>query len=169
MDDKQTYNAKSVYERLGISSSSLRKWCIRLEEQGYNFTRDIHNNRIFHLKDVQFLEQFKVLVQDNGLSQDHAIHVMLNPTDPNISTITGIENAVSVTEQREQNASITVIEEKINVIGQVFSGVTVELNQQSQEIAALREEINQLRLTIAAGQEQKEEPGWISRFLRKFK
>jgi archaellum component FlaC len=94
---------------------------------------------------------------------------MLNPTDPNISSITGLENAVSVTEQREQNASIAVIEEKINVIGQVFSGVTVELNQQSQEIAALREEINQLRLTITAAQEPKQEPGWIARFLRKFK
>ncbi|MDA2384618.1 hypothetical protein PDN41_23235 [Bacillus cereus] len=59
----QTYWGSEVAKNLGIGLSTLRKYCLVLEEAGYPFERGNNNSRIFYHKDVatiERLDQFNV-------------------------------------------------------------------------------------------------------------
>ncbi|PGK02248.1 hypothetical protein CN895_31200, partial [Bacillus cereus] len=53
----QTYWGSEVAKNLGIGSSTLRKYCLSLEEVGYHFERGNNNSRIFYHKDVAIIER----------------------------------------------------------------------------------------------------------------
>lgn len=77
MDGTETpYSSKEVVDRIKIGDSTLRKWCLALEEQEYNFIRTDQNKRLFSEKDIFVLSQFKVLVQDKHLSINNAAAVI---------------------------------------------------------------------------------------------
>lgn len=46
----QTYWGSEVAKNLGIGSSTLRKYCLALEEVGYPFERGSNNSRIFIIR-----------------------------------------------------------------------------------------------------------------------
>lgn len=59
-----TYNANEVADVLKTSNSTLRKWCLALEESGYSFTRGGNNSRLLNDQDVIVLKRMKHMVQD---------------------------------------------------------------------------------------------------------
>lgn len=65
---ERAFWAKEVAETLGISESTLRKYCLILEKSGYKFLRGDNNRRAFRKKDVEVLKQFKALA-DQGKNQ----------------------------------------------------------------------------------------------------
>lgn len=70
------YSTKEVVANLSIGDSTLRKWCLALEEQNYNFIRTDQNKRLFTDKDLLVLTQFRVLVQDKNMSINNAAAVV---------------------------------------------------------------------------------------------
>jgi hypothetical protein len=58
-----TYWNKDVSASLELGDSTLRKWCIELEKNGYVFLKDDHNNRAFTEHDIIALRTFKEQVQ----------------------------------------------------------------------------------------------------------
>lgn len=70
------YSSKEITANLDIGDSTLRKWCLALEEQNYNFIRTDQNKRLFTEKDLFVLTQFKHLVQDKNLSINNAATVI---------------------------------------------------------------------------------------------
>src|SRR5690554_8085403 len=44
-NDKKPYWSKEIADMLGIGTSTLRKWCLILERNGYRFLRDEHDRR----------------------------------------------------------------------------------------------------------------------------
>lgn len=69
-------SSKEIVENLGIGDSTLRKWCLSLEERNYTFVRTDQNKRMFTDKDLFVLSQFKILVQDKNLSINNAAAVI---------------------------------------------------------------------------------------------
>lgn len=67
---------KEVSHFLGIGDSTMRKWCLALEERGYNFMRTDQNKRLFSEKDQFVLGKFKVLVKDKNLSINNAAEIL---------------------------------------------------------------------------------------------
>lgn len=66
------YTPKELKLLLDIADSSLRKWCLALEEQGYLFDRTDNNKRVFTDKDLIVLKQFRHLVQVDFMSLQNA-------------------------------------------------------------------------------------------------
>lgn len=62
------YSTKEIITNLNIGESTLRKWCLALEEQNYSFIRTDQNKRLFTSKDLLVLAQFKMLVQEKNMS-----------------------------------------------------------------------------------------------------
>ncbi|MBN6890047.1 DNA-binding transcriptional MerR regulator [Cytobacillus horneckiae] len=86
------YSSKEVIDKLKIGDSTLRKWCLALEEQNYNFIRTDQNKRLFSEKDVYVLSQFKTLVQDKHLSINTTAEIIAEKyTDDAFSSETQIE------------------------------------------------------------------------------
>ena len=69
-------SSKEVIEQIEIADSTLRKWCLALEEQNYNFVRTAQNKRMFSERDLFVLSQFKVLVQTKNLSISNAAEII---------------------------------------------------------------------------------------------
>jgi DNA-binding transcriptional MerR regulator len=70
------YTSKEIIARLSIGDSTLRKWCLALEEQNYNFIRTEQNKRMFTEKDSYVLTQFKHLVKDKNMSISNAAAIV---------------------------------------------------------------------------------------------
>jgi len=56
------FGTKEVSEMLKVGDSTLRKWCIALEKEGYTFTKGVRNSRAFIKKDIVVLEDIKLLL-----------------------------------------------------------------------------------------------------------
>jgi DNA-binding transcriptional MerR regulator len=77
LDNVTFYSSKEMTAVLGIADSSLRKWCLALEEQQYYFfSRTDNNRRLFTDRDRIVLKKFRELVQVQSMSiQNSAIIV----------------------------------------------------------------------------------------------
>ena len=61
---------------LDVGDSTLRKWCIALEEEGYLFSRTDNNKRVFFERDLVVLRHFQKLVQVQNLSMQNAARIV---------------------------------------------------------------------------------------------
>ncbi|RAN79642.1 DUF3967 domain-containing protein [Bacillus sp. SRB_331] len=96
---RMAYWGKDVANRLGIGRSTLTKWCLALENQGYSFVRGENNSRAFIEQDIFVLQHMKELVQAKNLTLDTAVNVILSRFDFDRRT-DGVreENTLSKTE-----------------------------------------------------------------------
>lgn len=93
-------SAKEIIEQIDIADSTLRKWCLALEEQNYNFVRTAQNKRMFSEKDLFVLSQFKVLVQTKNLSISNAAEIIASKYsgDVLLPNETEVEQAAALVE-----------------------------------------------------------------------
>jgi hypothetical protein len=70
------YSPKEIAGMLNIGDSTLRKWCIALEEHGYMFTRTDNKRRMFFDKDIIVLKHLRELVQVQYMSLENATKIV---------------------------------------------------------------------------------------------
>lgn len=74
---EKAYWANQVADSLNISTSTLRKYCLILEEAGYKFLRGDNQRRAFTQKDIRTLRMFQEIAQNkNTTLEDAAKHVL---------------------------------------------------------------------------------------------
>jgi len=79
---ERTYTGKEVARKLGIGASTLRKWSLLLEQQGYWFVRDSQNRREYRQIDVTALERFYRLTKDQLFPQEEAALMIASQHSP---------------------------------------------------------------------------------------
>jgi len=79
---ERTYTGKEVARKLGIGASTLRKWSLLLEQQGYWFVRDSQNRREYRQIDVAALERFYRLTKDQLFPQEEAALMIASQHSP---------------------------------------------------------------------------------------
>lgn len=141
INNEVTYWNKEVSEQLQVGDSTLRKWCMELEENGYIFLRDDSNNRAFTDHDLIALRKFKDLVQHRQKTKkDAAISVvsMFNRQDERYGTSSvqppnnNDETALSVQSMRSHLALIQ--DEKLEMILSQQEAMIELINQQKKFI-----------------------------------
>lgn len=65
-----------VSKLLGISSSTLRKYCLLLEQHGIEFKRNANNSRIYDEKGVIALQKLITLIGNGDMSVEQAATVV---------------------------------------------------------------------------------------------
>jgi DNA-binding transcriptional MerR regulator len=85
---------KQVYVKLGIGDSTLRKWCLALEQNHIYFSRTDNNRRIFFEKDLELLRQFRNLVQVQNFSIENAAIVVASKKKEEASAEENSKNGV---------------------------------------------------------------------------
>jgi hypothetical protein len=75
---EKAYLPKEVSITLDIGDSSLRKWCLALEKNGYKFTRNDHKQRIFVENDLVVLRHFQNLVKHHNMLLDNAAKLVVD-------------------------------------------------------------------------------------------
>lgn len=70
-DQVKVYWSKDIAAQLEISTSTLRKWSLALEREGYTVIRDEHDRRAYIPSDLDAFKQMKTLI-NNGMSVEDA-------------------------------------------------------------------------------------------------
>lgn len=77
-DTYTSYSGIEVAELLKVSGSTLRKWCMELEEQGYFFVKGNNDQRFFNDRDIIVLRRVKDLIQVKRLPKKEAIKSIIS-------------------------------------------------------------------------------------------
>jgi DNA-binding transcriptional MerR regulator len=88
---------KEMCERLSITSGTLRKWCLELEENGYTFQKSDSGKRFFSVYDETALHRMKHLM-DQNFSKEHAAKVVTSKMNGSRSS-TGTPGELAKIEQ----------------------------------------------------------------------
>jgi DNA-binding transcriptional MerR regulator len=169
-------SSKEVYVSLGIGDSTLRKWALALEANGYIFPRTDNNKRLFFEKDLVVLRHFRNLVQVQNFSIENAALIVTSKF--NEEPVPEENSTNSVPALRDSNE---LIEKLMNHIEQqeVFNQqllkrldeqqkyIEERLNQRdSMLMDSLRQsqETKQLLLEVKEAQEKKPRKGFMHFF-----
>jgi flagellar biosynthesis GTPase FlhF len=188
---EKAYTTKEVSLTLDIGDSTLRKWCLALEKNGYNFLRNDNNKRLFIDRDLVALRHFQILVQQNNFPLENAALVVASKyKDKASESGTGIvlreneEESRSLMRSDQTNEELMkhiqiqqeYIErqdrfnkELLNRLDKQQKYIEERLNERDEtlmksirELQKSNEEVNQLN--AAPVQENK---GWLARFFGK--
>jgi DNA-binding transcriptional MerR regulator len=147
---ERAFWAREVAENLGISESTLRKYCLILERAGYKFLRGDNNRRAFRKKDVEILRRFKALADQGKKLDEAAVSLvdMLNQQEE--------ETAVSVVSLADTNKNMPFenIREAIQPILEQNEMLKKELAELKDRLARVDEKTDVL-LTRSERQEKK--------------
>jgi DNA-binding transcriptional MerR regulator len=148
------YAAKEVTELLGIGGSTIRKWCLALEEQNYSFIRTDQNKRMFTEKDLVVLKQFQLLVQNKHLSINTAAEVIAskystsqnevfsNESETERSTELSLFSYEALIEQNKSlNKTIEIMQTDIEQLKTMNIELFNAFNEQSKYIKEQNEDI----------------------------
>lgn len=76
--EEKAYWNKDVARIVGIGESTVRKWCIELEKNGYKFIRGFKDSRAFLQHDLNAMIYFKSLVKDSSYSFSQAAEMVVS-------------------------------------------------------------------------------------------
>lgn len=75
---EQAYWSTDVAKNLSIGESTLRKYCLALENENYHFIRGSNNSRAFTDKDIIVLRRFKNLIHQERVTLKEAATIVIN-------------------------------------------------------------------------------------------
>lgn len=130
--EEKAYWNKDISRILGIGESTVRKWCLELEKNGYKFNRGYKDSRAFLQHDINALTYFKDLTKVGSYTLEQAaILVVERYQDREVNDIT-----VSVPEGEKR--SLQAIEESMKKL--------VALTEEHVMMAKEQKEINKILL-----------------------
>jgi DNA-binding transcriptional MerR regulator len=138
------YSAKEVVDKINIGDSTLRKWCLALEKQNYNFIRTDQNKRLFTEKDVFVLSQMKVLVQDKNMSINNAAAVIASKYLKEVfSNETEIEQVSQSPQTLFSNETLEELKTEIEQLKSMNTMILQHLEEQKRDKEELQKYIRE--------------------------
>lgn len=98
---EKAYWNHEVAERLQMGKSTLRRWCMELEKQGYIFSKGEQESRAFTKRDVLILEKIKKL-QSEGEKLEYAIKQVISEQEQALLTPQSTPRPVDIDWQAER-------------------------------------------------------------------
>lgn len=89
MSKQKAYWTHEIASYLEVSDSTVRKWCIELEKQGYTFVKSENGSRAFVANDRELLINLKQIMRTSKLTTKDAVKQVLDEA-----------NALAVNDQR---------------------------------------------------------------------
>ncbi|KAB2486562.1 DUF3967 domain-containing protein [Priestia endophytica] len=147
---EQTYFGSEVASTLKIGSSTLRKYSLALEEQGYTFDRGINNSRIFYQKDVAMIQRMMNAMNKKNITLEQAVKLAVSSVpEDTVATPATVK-------QEEHNKDVAMLErlERLEKVNLELVKRLEEQQQMLQERDAKRDE--QLITVLREIQESKQ-------------
>lgn len=146
-----------VCERLDISPSTLRKYCIRFEKEGIEFKRNKNNSRIFTATEVVALQEAITLTKNGGKTFENAVLEASNHLKGH-KNITA-ENAVTEpTLQRHDNDATAVMMKHLEVLHKENQELREEIKKRDTLFVEALEKMDAKLTRIESYQNQLENP-----------
>jgi len=163
--------SKQVALHLEINPNTLRRWCLELEKEGYEFERNENEQRIFYDRDLVALSEVQKL-----LAQRQSMEVATKSVAVKYKDKKNAEKMVSVIENKGDfiTLSKTDLEELLDQAAERAADLVLEKFNSAVEqrdrtlIHQLHETMDQKRLEIAASIEEKQKENEKKNFISKW-
>jgi DNA-binding transcriptional MerR regulator len=141
--NQKAYVTNELSKILNIGTSTLRKWCLALEKNDYEFMRTDQNKRLYVERDVIALRHFQALVQQSNMSLENASLIVASKFN-NVRSSTGTPSVLHNAEEnnRSSERSELVLEQLVEHI------------QMQQQYIERQEQFNKELLTRLDRQQQ---------------
>jgi len=158
------YFAKDVASELEITTSTLRRWAIELEKEGYSFERNEKEQRIYYERDFKAFRELKKLLS-NSVPFVDAIKAVVsmdleNKNALKTPSVYTDEMRLSTRELTDivQKAVKEAIKEEREMMFQAFENKMNDVVEKRDRILTqqLKRSLEERRLEIAAAQEEQE-------------
>lgn len=162
------YTSKEVSASVGIATSTLRTWCLKLEAAGYVFKRSDDGKRLFFERDITALRMMKELL-DKKHSAEYSVEQVMNRFNGMTHSVTD-ENAIAALEQYPSSERFPIPTEFIQELRRVIQEeVRQELSAAMQEqTLKIEEHIDrrdrQITQVLREIQEEKNKKWWKKLF-----
>ncbi|MED3729451.1 DUF3967 domain-containing protein [Priestia filamentosa] len=162
--NERAFWTKEISEMLKVGDSTLRKWCIALEKEGYTFTTGVRNSRAFIKRDIVVLEDLKLLLQESGMNLESTVRVTLskhhseNMTDNNSNNA---ERTPLVLQENGSkirgNTSIEYLKVQEQLLERVerLKNIEEKLDYRNKFLLETLQEIQDIKKIIAVTKEKK--------------
>jgi DNA-binding transcriptional MerR regulator len=130
---------KEMCERLSITSGTLRKWCLELEENGYIFAKSDGGKRFFSVYDETALHRMKHLM-DQNFSKEHAAKVVTSKMTGNRS-LTGTPGELTKTDQSKNVPAIA----DVSILTKLTETLMERFEEQERQNTLLSKQLNELQ------------------------
>jgi Protein of unknown function (DUF3967) len=188
MDERteKAYSPKEMFTTLDIGDSTLRKWCIALEKNGYGFIRNDQNRRIYVEGDLVVLRHFQNLIKQHNMQLDNAAILVIDRFGKGAFEVGTLSVLVeNEEEQREISRSndedIKELKALVMEQNDLIKNLVARMDQQQKYIdqrlekrdrklmESLKEsqEERKALLQIAVAQEEEKKKGFFARLFRK--
>jgi DNA-binding transcriptional MerR regulator len=169
---EKAYTTKEVSITLDIGDSTLRKWCLSLEKNGYNFIRNDQNKRLYTDRDLVALRHFQMLVQQNNFPMENASLVVASRFQGEASESgTGIvlqNNEENIRSTKRYEALEKKLDEQQELIKALIKRLEERDEQRDQMLMQHMREIQETKqLLLSSKEEEDKDKGFFARLFGK--
>ena len=165
--------AKELSLNLDINTNTLRRWAIELEEQGYEFSRNDKNQRVYYERDILALSDFQKIIEKTQSLENTAKAVVTKVNDKkNAEKMLGViedsKDKIVFSKEELDDLINRVADEAVERAAEHLSRKFMDVIEQRDRklINNLTQTMEQKQLEVAAALEE-EKPGFIARFFKK--
>ncbi|MDG0860373.1 hypothetical protein [Staphylococcus equorum] len=138
-------NVEDLANQLGVSTSTIKKYYLLIEDKGYKFRRNVHGNLTFTQDDVELFKAiFKLKAQPKSSvndSIDKALGVITDTTDIttdfNVSRETNSEDITDITVMTDMNETLEDIKKFMETQDNTIKDQNTLIREQSRMIDEL--------------------------------
>jgi DNA-binding transcriptional MerR regulator len=171
------YSPKEITIILEIGDSTLRKWCIALEEEEYFFSRTDNNKRVFTDNDLIVLKHFRNLVKVQNMNMQNAATIVASKYKTAQSTPSPEEN--NENDERSFGDAYGKVIEEIEQLKDLNRQLLTRLDEQQKYIEerldkrdslimeSIRESQETKKLLLESAEQQKKPRKGLMRFFSK--
>jgi len=159
-ENERAYWNHEVAEQLDIGTSTLRKWCLELEENEYVFTKGEQESRAFLKRDIDILMHMKNEIRNNKKSLKDGAKIALDKA----------RTGVVLVEREQEQAPPVPIEQAqpMFTLEDVRNMVREELqeqdkareNERDKALMGVMRELQDVKKMIASTQEASKKKWW---------
>lgn len=168
MENEFGYFSKDVATDLEITTSTLRRWSIELEKEGYTFNRNEKEQRIYYERDFKAFRELKKLLSNNVPFID-AVKAIASTNFENKNaeqTPSVYSEMIRLSKRELQEIIKTAIEEEREIMLDAFQEKLNETIEMRDKLLTqqLKNSLEESKKLIAATQEETNKPWWKKLF-----
>lgn len=161
MESEKAYWNHEIAKLLGIGESTLRKWCIELEKNGYTFLKGTKDSRAFTQHDLNAITTFKNLTKVKKFTMSQAAKQVVERygerEEQDRTTPVPYENTQSLS---VLNESLSRLVEELEIqrnqnlqMAEIIARATNIIEKQGESLDLLQEEKKVLLETVERSNE----------------
>ncbi|OXS65255.1 hypothetical protein CJ485_24635 [Priestia filamentosa] len=177
LDQEKAYWTREVAELLDIKEGTVRKYARLMEENGYNFHRNEHDQRGFFERDILLMKRIKALSKTKGVTLEDAVNtvtkgIVVPEREPMTHTVMNLQEELERSIERHKQTMEAFIELKNEntEMKELLINLSEQMKQQQTYIENSLEKRDQVLLeSIQKTLEQRREEentGWFKKLFK---